>query len=199
MIRVMIVGGTELLRGALTSVLAEEPDLGVVASLGPTEDIDAVTPRPDVALVDLDGWEREGLETARRLAGGRPPCRVVVLTSQRHQAAIRAALDTGAFGVLGKDDPPDMLVRYLRRVADGERVIDPALTTALLAPAANPLTPREQAVLRLAADGAPSREIAQRLHLAPGTIRNYLSSAMRKTGARNRLEAARRAREAGWL
>lgn len=199
MIRVMIIGGGELLRGALAAMLAREPDLSVVAALAPTKDTDAVTPRPQVAIVDLDGWEEDGLEVARRLAATPPGCRTLVLTSQRRQGPLRAILDAGVAGLLGRDDPPDTLARWVRRVAAGERVIDPALAAALLEPTSNPLTPREQSVLRLASDGLPSAEIARRLHLAPGTIRNYLSSAMRKTGARNRLEAARRAREAGWL
>ena len=199
MIRIMIIGGGELLRGALAAMLAREPDLSVVAALAPAESTDAVAPRPHVAVVDLDGWEEGGLEAARHLAATSPRCRVLVLTSQRRPAPLRAILDAGVAGLLGRDDPPDTLARWVRRVAAGERVIDPALAAVLLEPTGNPLTPREQSVLRLASDGLPSAEIARQLHLAPGTIRNYLSSAMRKTGARNRLEAALLAREAGWL
>lgn len=198
MISVMILGGEGLFRSALAVILAHEPDLKVVAALS-REQADSNDHQADVAVLDLDGWEAEGVATARRLTTLRPMCRVLVLTRQRRPDTLRAILDARVAGVVGKGEPPKTLARWIRRVADGERVIDPSLAAVLLDPDSNPLTPREQAALRLAADGASCGEIAQRLYLAPGTIRNYLSAAIRKTGARNRLEAARRARDAGWL
>jgi two-component system response regulator DesR len=197
----MIVGEVNLVRGALAAVLANEDDLQVISELSLREDVLAAarTHRPGVVVLDLDGHGAGGVELAGRLAGDLPGCRLMVLTGQRAPEVLRRVLAVGVWALLSVDTPPAQVVQAIRLVATGERVVEPALAVAALRTAANPLTERECAVLRLAAEGLRSREIAERLYLSPGTVRNYLSAAMRKTGARNRLEAVHRAGEAGWL
>jgi two-component system response regulator DesR len=128
-----------------------------------------------------------------------PGCGVLALTSVRPAGPVRRLLASTVQGVLGKDTEPFQVAQAIRKVARGDRVIDPALAVAAMLVSQGPLTPRELDVLRVAAEGVPTAEIASRLHLSCGTVRNYVSSALRKTGARNRLEAARIADDAGWL
>jgi len=200
-IHVMIVEDTDLLRDALTALLAKEHDLAVVAGIGAADDAAAaaVTHRPDVVIIDLDGAEPARLDLARRLVHQTPTIRVLALTGAPTTDALHRALAARVVGFLGKDVSPDEVTAAVRQVAAGRRVIDPALAAGLLRRAENPLTDRERAVLRLAAKGARATDIAEQLGLAAGTVRNYLSAIMRKTGTHNRLAAARRAEEAGWL
>ncbi|MFD0821839.1 LuxR C-terminal-related transcriptional regulator [Micromonospora zhanjiangensis] len=197
----MIIEGMGLLRGALRAVLSGEDDLEVVADLADCVGIlDVVArQRPDVVVVDLDLPDRDMPVVVGRLADHARNVAVLALSAQRSPEALQRALHGGARGFVSKDLPPSELVRAVRLVAAGERVIDPAMAVAALNPPTNPLTAREREVLRAAAEGLPLREIARRLFLAYGTVRNHLSAILRKTGARNRLEAIRRAQRDGWL
>ena len=201
MIRVLIAEDQTLVRGALRALLDLEEDLEVVAEVGRG---DAVVPaalehRPDVALLDIEMPGGDGIEAARALATAVPGCRAVILTTFGRPGFLRRAMEVGAAGFLVKDAPVAELARGIRAVMAGERVIDRDLAAAALAIGATPLSARESDVLRAAADGATAADIAGRLFLSEGTVRNYLSSAMGKTGARTRVEAARVAEEKGWL
>jgi two-component system response regulator DesR len=200
-IRVLIAEDQTMVRGALRALLDLEDDLEVVAEVGRG---DAVVPaarehRPDVALLDIEMPGGDGIEAARALATAVPDCRAVVLTTFGRPGFLRRAMEVGASGFLVKDAPVAELARAIRAVVAGERVIDRELAAAALAIGATPLSAREADVLREAADGATVAEIARRLFLSEGTVRNYLSSAIGKTGARTRVEAARVAEEKGWL
>lgn len=141
----------------------------------------------------------DGITAAARLHAELPGCRTLVLTGLSQPGHLLRALQGGVRGFLLKDAPSDALARGIRRVAGGERVIDPELVAAALETGSNPLTPRETDVLRAAQGGAPTEEIGAALSLSAATVRNYLSNAITKVGARNRLDAIRIAREAGWL
>lgn len=184
--------------GAFARLLGLEPDLEVVATTadGPAALAAVREHDPDVLLTDVEMPGATGLEVAARLQGGRT--RVVVVTTFARSGYLRRALDAGVAGYVLKDAPIEHLADTVRRVHAGERVVDPALAVAAW-DGADPMTARERDVLRLAADGLPNGEIAARLHLAEGTVRNYLSTAITKLGVRNRIEAARVARERGWL
>jgi two-component system, NarL family, response regulator DesR len=200
-IRVLIAEDQTMVRGALRALLDLEEDLEVVAEVGRG---DAVVPaarehRPDVALLDIEMPGGDGIEAARELATAVPDCRAVVLTTFGRPGFLRRAMEVGAAGFLVKDAPVAELARAIRAVVAGERVIDRELAAAALAIGATPLSAREADVLREAADGATVAEIARRLFLSEGTVRNYLSSAIGKTGARTRVEAARVAEDKGWL
>jgi two-component system response regulator DesR len=200
-IRVLIAEDQTMVRGALRALLELEEDIEVVAEVGRG---DAVVPaamrdRPDVALLDIEMPGGDGIEAARALATALPGCRAVVLTTFGRPGFLRRAMEVGAAGFLLKDAPVAELARGLRAVMAGERVIDRDLAAAALAIGATPLSAREADVLRAAADGATVADIAVRLFLSEGTVRNYLSSAIGKTGARTRVEAARLAEERGWL
>jgi two-component system response regulator DesR len=196
----MIIGEVDLMRGALAAMLAGQPGMRIAAEIRPDDDVAAAAGRhrPDVVLIDLDGSPAAALGAARQLAG-RAGCPVLMLTGRQNPGPIRDALAAQVRGFVDKDVAPDQFARAIRRVAAGEGVIAPALAAVVLGSGGNPLTPREREVLLAAAEGLRSSEIARRLHLAPGTVRNYLSTAISKTGTRNRLEAVRRAQEAGWL
>jgi two-component system response regulator DesR len=200
-IHIMIVENMHLLRGALAAVLASESDLEVIAELAPDDNVLAIarTCRPDVVVIDVERCDPNGLALPRQIRGELPDCQILALTSQRSADALRHVLDAQIRGFLDKDTPPSQLVASVRRIAAGEWVIDPQLAVAALHPDDNPLTARQREVLRLAADGVPSSEIAQRLFLSAGTVRNYLSAAIRKIGAQNLLEAIHLARKSGWL
>jgi len=199
-IRVVIVGKPGLLRDALVSVLSNEEDFEVVIGVDAIhEDSVAGLPdRPDVVLVDIDSVGKHALSLVRRLTG-HARGRVIVLTSERTPGALRLALAANVRGFVGKDLPPSELAQLIRQVHAGERVIDPVAAVAALRTLDNPLSEREREVLRAAADGLSAKETAERLFLTHGTVRNYLSSILRKTGSRNRWEAVRRAQDAGWL
>jgi two-component system response regulator DesR len=201
LIPVMIVGEVDLMRGALAAVLAHEDDLEVTSAFPLPEDAIAAARahRPSVVIIDADRYGADGLDAIQRLGHELPDCRVLVLTNQWTVEVVRRALAAGVWGVTSADTSPEQLVESIRNVAAGERVIDSALAAAALKSTNSPLTEQERAALLLAGQGMRTREIATRLFLSPGTVRNYLSAAMRKTGARTRLEALRRARAAGWL
>ncbi|RKR86051.1 LuxR family two component transcriptional regulator [Micromonospora pisi] len=201
MIRVLIVEEMGLLRGALRMMLASEDDLEVVADLAPGADIVSVVrrERPDVVLIDIELADVDPLAVLRQLGARARGSAVLALTGRRCPQTLQAALRAGVRGFVDKNLPPTELLRLVRLVAAGERVIDPATAVAALSPPVGPLTDREREVLRAAAEGLPLREIACRLYLAYGTVRNHLTVILRKTGARNRLEAVRRAQRDGWL
>ena len=201
MIRVLIAEDQTMVRGALRALLDLEDDLEVVAEVGRGDAVVAAARehRPDVALLDIEMPGGDGIEAARALATAVPGCRAVVLTTFGRPGFLRRAMEVGAAGFLVKDAPVADLARAIRAVVAGERVIDRELAAAALAIGATPLSAREADVLREAADGATVAEIARRLFLSEGTVRNYLSSAIGKTGARTRVEAARVAEEKGWL
>ena len=201
MIRVLIAEDQTMVRGALRALLDLEDDLEVVAEVGRGDAVveAAREHRPDVALLDIEMPGLDGIEAARALATAVPEVRAVVLTTFGRPGFLRRAMEVGASGFLVKDAPVAELARAIRAVVAGERVIDRELAAAALAIGATPLSAREADVLREAADGATVAEIARRLFLSEGTVRNYLSSAIGKTGARTRVEAARVAEEKGWL
>jgi two-component system, NarL family, response regulator DesR len=200
-IRVLIAEDQTLVRGALRALLELEDDLAVVAEVGRGDAVvdAALEHRPDVALLDIEMPGRDGIEAARALATAVPTCRAVILTTFGRPGFLRRAMEVGAAGFLVKDAPVAELARGIRAVMAGERVIDRELAAAALAIGATPLSAREADVLRAATDGATVADIAGRLFLSEGTVRNYLSSAIGKTGARTRVEAARVAAEKGWL
>jgi two-component system response regulator DesR len=190
-----------LLRGALAAFLSAEDDLEVPAAIASINEAVTVAGgvRPHVAVIDIDLLNGSGLAVAQELARLLPGCATLILADPDSPRALRAALDTHVRGFVGKDALPSRLADYIRRVAKGERVIDPILAVAALRAPRNPLTERERQVLEVVALGLPSAEIAGRLHLTNGTVCNYISTIIRKTGARNRLEAVHIAEESGWL
>ncbi|KJK33413.1 MerR family transcriptional regulator [Lentzea aerocolonigenes] len=200
-IRLLLADDQELIRHALGVLLDLEPDFEVVASVGRGDEVTAAAleHRPDVALLDIDMPGLDGLAAAAVLTAQVPDCRVVVLTTFGRTGYLRRAMEAGAVGFVVKDAPADALADAIRRVMAGERVVDPALAAATLAAGESPLTARERDVLIAARSSATVAEIAARLYLAEGTVRNYLSGATTKTGTRNRMEALRVADERGWL
>jgi two-component system response regulator DesR len=200
-IRVLIAEDQTLVRGALRALLELEPDLEVVAEVGRGDAVVAAAREhlPDVALLDIQMPGCDGIEAARALSVAVPGCRAVILTTFGRPGFLRRAMEVGAAGFPVKDAPVAELARAIRAVMAGERVIDRDLAAAALAIGATPLSAREADVLRAGADGATVADIAGRLFLSEGTVRNYLSSAIGKTGARTRVEAARVAAEKGWL
>ena len=200
-IRLLLADDQELVRQALCALLALEDDFEVVASVGRGDEVVAAARahRPDVALLDIEMPGLDGLAAAAVLAAQVPDCRVVMLTTFGRAGYLRRAMDAGAAGFVVKDAPADVLADAIRRVRRGERVVDPALAVATLAAGESPLTARERDVLITARTGATVAEIASRLYLSEGTVRNYVSAAITKTGARNRVDAVRIADERGWL
>jgi two-component system, NarL family, response regulator DesR len=200
-IRVLLAEDQTLVRGALRALLELEEDLAVVAEVGRGDQVVAAAREhaADVALLDIEMPGADGLAAARALAAELPSCRAVVLTTFGRPGFLRRAMEVGAAGFLVKDAPVADLARAIRAVVAGERVIDRDLAAAALAIGATPLSVREADVLRAAAGGATVADIAARLFLSEGTVRNYLSSAIGKTGARTRVEAARVAEDKGWL
>jgi len=201
MIRVLIAEDMHMIRGALVALLSLEPDMEVVAELERGDEIlsTAQRVRPDVAVLDIDLPGLDGLSAAAQLHDALPECRTLVLTGLSQPGNLLRALHAHARGFIVKDAPADKLADGIRRIAAGERVIDPDLVAAALETGASPLTARETDVLRAAQDGSSTHEIAARLHLSPATVRNYLSNAITKVNARNRIDAIRIARDAGWL
>jgi two-component system response regulator DesR len=155
--------------------------------------------RPDVALLDIEMPGMGGIEAAAALRDELPECNVLILTTFGRPAYLRRAMEAGASGFLVKDAPAERLANAIRRTATGERIVDPELAAAALQQGESPFTAREREVLEAGSNGSPVTDIAKRLHLSEGTVRNYLSAAIGKTGARNRAEAWRVARERGWL
>ncbi|MBC3840207.1 response regulator transcription factor [Streptacidiphilus sp. 4-A2] len=200
-IRLLLADDQDLIRGALSALLELEPDFEVVASVDRGDKVVAAAraARPDVALLDIEMPGLNGLDAASALAAQLPGCRVVILTTFGRAGYLRRAMTAGAVGFVVKDAPPEALVDAVRRVMRGERVIDPALAAATLAAGESPLTARERDVLNTARSGAGVAAMAAELYLSEGTVRNYLSAAIAKTGTRNRMEALRVADERGWL
>lgn len=201
MIRVLIAEDMHLIRSALTALLRLEDDLDVVAELERGDQIvdTALDRQADVAVLDIDLPGLDGLTAAEHLHKRRPECRVLVLTGLSQPGNLLRALQAHVRGFVVKDAPSETLVDGIRRVAAGDRVIDPELVAAALETGNSPLTARETDVLRTAESGLPTEQMATHLSLSPATVRNYLSNALSKLGARNRIDAIRIARDAGWL
>ncbi|KAA9374819.1 response regulator transcription factor [Microbispora cellulosiformans] len=201
MIRVLLAEDMHMIRAALTALLRLEPDLEVVAEVTRGDEIvpAALRVRPDVAIVDIDLPVLDGITAAARLREVLPSCRVLVLTAMGRPGQVRRALSAGIEAFLVKDAPGDRLADAIRRTAAGLRVLDAELVASAMEYGESPLTPREATVLREAARGASAEEIAARLHLSAGTVRNYLTGAITKAGARNKIDAVRIAEDAGWL
>jgi two-component system, NarL family, response regulator DesR len=201
MIRILLAEDQGMVRGALAALLNLEPDLEVVAQVSSGDQVISVAQRvhPDVALLDIEMPVLDGLSAARSLHEALPRCKVLMLTTFGRPGYLRRAMEAGARGFLVKDGPPEVLAAAIRRVLDGERVIDPDLAASALGLGPNPLTPRESDVLAAAANGLTVADIAARLGLSEGTVRNYISAGIQKTDARNRIEAAQIAQQNGWL
>jgi two-component system response regulator DesR len=201
MIRVLIAEDQAMVRGALASLLGLEQDIRVVAEVDRGDRVLAVAQktRPDVALLDIEMPGLDGIAAAAELARVLPDTRSVILTTFGRPGYMRRALAQGASGFLLKDAPASELAAAIRAVVAGRQAIDPTLAAAAITEGDSPLTPREHEVLTAAATHDTAGDIAQKLHLSEGTVRNYLSSAIRKLGARNRREAIERANEKGWL
>jgi two-component system response regulator DesR len=200
-IRVLLADDQAMVRGALATVLGLEPDIEVVAQVGSGDEVvpAAKESAPDVALLDVQMPGKDGLTAAAELHAALPACRIIVCTTFGRPGYLARAMAAGAAGFVVKDSPPEQLVDAVRRVSGGLRVVDPALAAESLATGPSPLTAREHDVLRAASDGGTVADTARRLHLSEGTVRNHLSAAIGKTGARTRAEAVRLAEENGWL
>ena len=200
-IRVLLAEDQAMIREALAALLSFEDDIEVVAQVGRGDEVTAaaLASKPDVALLDIEMPGMDGLTAAAELSQASPGTKIVILTTFGRPGYLRRAMEAGASGFVVKDSPADRLARTIRQVLSGQRVIDPELAAAALSEGASPLTPRERDVLAASQDGATIAEIAAALYLSEGTVRNYLSSCIQKTGARNRTEALRVAEERGWL
>ncbi|MER6749558.1 response regulator [Streptomyces fungicidicus] len=200
-IRVLLAEDVQMVREALAALLELEDDIRVVAEVGSGEDVlDAARgTRPDLVIVDVNMPGLDGLTAAERLREQLPDSRILVLTVLDAPNVLRRAQDVRVDGYLVKNAPVEHLVKAVRQIMAGERVISPELALAAWEGKASPLTAREADVLRIAAAGAETAEIAEYLHLSPGTVRNYMTTIIAKLDARNRLDAIRIARDAGWL
>ncbi|MEU6346131.1 response regulator transcription factor [Streptomyces sp. NPDC046977] len=200
-VKVLLAEDQGMMRGALALLLDLEDDIQVVAQVAAGDEIvaAALEARPDVALLDIELPGRSGLDAAADLRERLPSCKVLILTTFGRPGYLRRAMDAGAAGFLVKDGPVEELAAAIRRVLAGHQVIDAALAVAALSTGPSPLTARERDVLNAAVDGATVADIATRVRLSESTVRNYLSSAIGKTGTRNRTEAVRTARHNGWL
>ncbi|WP_341854409.1 response regulator transcription factor [Brachybacterium sp. GPGPB12] len=197
----MLVDDEHLIRSALATMLSLEEDLEVLGEAGTVAEgarLIAET-TPDVAVVDLQPPDGDGLELCEQIAEASSATRRLILTSHARPGYLKRALAQGVLGFLPKTTSAERLARAVRSVANGRRAIDPELAAETISSGDSPLTPREADVLEFAADGAPVEQIARRAHLAPGTVRNYLSSAQAKPQAANRHEAAAIARRQGWI
>lgn len=200
-IRVLLLEDVPLLRGALAEVLNYENDIDVVAQLDRADTLisTARRVRPDIAVVDIGLPGLNGIAAARQLHEELPRCQIMILTAMGTPRNLRRALDAQVRGFVQKDVSPAFLVDSIRRIANGERVIDSELAVSALSENDGPLTSRECDVLEVAAEGVSVPEIARRLSLATGTVRNYLSGIISKLDAENRTDAVRIARESGWI
>jgi two-component system, NarL family, response regulator DesR len=201
MIRLVIADDQALVRGALAALLGLEPDIDVVAEVGRGDEVvDAVVlNHADVALLDVEMPGMDGIAAAAELRKTAPECRVLMVTTFGRPGYLRRAMQAGAGGFVVKDTPARQLADAVRKVASGLRVVDPALAAETLTSGESPLTERETDVLRAASQGGTVANIAKATFLSDGTVRNYLSSAMGKTGAKTRAEAVHVAQENGWL
>ncbi len=201
MIRVLLAEDQAMVRGALASLLTLQGDIEVVAEVARGDEVvpAALATQPDVALLDIEMPGGNGLDAAATLRARLPACRVLILTTFGRPGYPRRAIESGVMGFLVKDAPAAQLATAIRQAVAGERVVDPTLAMAALSEGENPLTERERAVLTATAGGASVAEIAARLSLSEGTVRNYLSVAIQKLSARNRVDAAQIAERKGWL
>jgi two-component system response regulator DesR len=201
MIRVLLAEDQAMVRGALAALLTLEGDIEIVAEVGRGDEVlpSALVAKPDVALLDIEMPGCDGITAAAALHAQLPSCRVLILTTFGRPGYLRKAMESGVVGFLLKDAPSAQLATAIRRAVAGERVVDPTLAMAALSEGNNPLTERERDVLAAATVGASISEIAASLFLSEGTVRNYLSVAIQKLGAHNRVEAAHIAEEKGWL
>ncbi|MEU7003676.1 response regulator transcription factor [Nonomuraea sp. NPDC046570] len=200
-IRILLAEDEHLIRGALAALLALEDDLSVVAQAATGADTLAMARvfRPDVAMLDLQLPDLDGVTVARMIHEEVPGCHTMIVTSYGRPGHLKRALRAGVRGFLPKTVSAVVLADVVRTIHGGGRYVDPQLAAEAISAGDSPLTPREADVLELAAEGAPVEEIARRAALSPGTVRNYLSSAAGKIGAANRHEAARIARQYGWI
>jgi two-component system response regulator DesR len=200
-IKVLIAEDMHLIRGAIVALLSLEEDMEVVAELESGDKIveTALLTRPDVAVVDIELPHMDGLTAAALLYEKLPECKTLILTGLGQPGNLLRALKAHVRGFIVKDAPAETLADGVRRVAAGERVIDPELVAAALETGTSPLTAREADVLRAAESGISTDAIATQLSLSPATVRNYLSNAISKVHANNRIDAIRIARNAGWL
>jgi two-component system response regulator DesR len=200
-IRLLIADDQALVRGALAALLGLESDIDVVAEVGRGDEVvtAALASRPDVALLDVEMPGIDGIAAATALRKDFPSCRVLMVTTFGRPGYLRRAMQAGATGFVVKDTPARQLADAVRRVAQGLRVVDPTLAAESLSTGDSPLTERESDVLGAARSGASIAVLAANLHLSEGTVRNYLSSAIGKTGAGNRTEAVLLAEQNGWL
>lgn len=201
MLRILLAQDVAMIRGALVALIELEPDMKVVAEVDRDDEIlpVALFHQPDVAIIDVDRPGFDGLPAAAQLRERLPSCQTLILTSLGRPGMLRGVLGAAASGFVLKDAPPDKLATAIRNVASGRRMADSELTVATWGSDGVPLSPREHAVLRLAGDGAEPAEIAVALHLSVGTVRNYLTAIVAKLHARNRVDAIRKAYDAGWL
>nr|WP_296071402.1 response regulator transcription factor [uncultured Actinoplanes sp.] len=201
MIKLLLADDQALVRGAMAALLDMEPDLKVVAEVGRGDEVvaAALANDIDVALLDVEMPGMDGITAARELRRAVPSAKILMVTTFGRAGYLRQAMAAGAGGFIVKDTPARQLADAVRRVHQGLRVVDPALAAQSLAQGDSPLTDRETDVLRSARDGGTVADIARELHLSEGTVRNHLSAAIGKTGARTRAEAVRLARDNGWL
>ena len=200
-IRVLLAEDQAMVRGALAALLSLEEDIEIVAEASRGDEVisAALDALPDVALLDIEMPGGDGLGAAAVLREKLPSCRVIILTTFGRAGYLRRAMESGAVGFLLKDAPASELATAIHRIMKGERVVDPSLAMAALREGESPLTEREREVLAASANGATIEDVAARLYLSEGTVRNYLSTAIKKLGVRNRVEAARLAERKGWL
>ena len=201
MIRVLLAEDQAMVRGALAALLTLEGDIEIVSEVGRGDEVvpAAMATRPDVALLDIEMPGTNGITAAAALHAQLSSCRIIILTTFVRPGYLRQAMQSGVVGFLLKDAPSAQLATAIRRVVAGERVVDPKLAMAALSEGNNPLTEREREVLAAATRGASIAEIAASLFLSEGTVRNYLSAAIQKLDAHNRIEAAHIAEQKGWL
>jgi two-component system response regulator DesR len=200
-IRVLLAEDQSMVRGALKALLSLEPDITVVADVSSGDEVvaAALASHADVALLDIEMPRMDGLTAAALLREQVPTCKTLILTTFGRPGFMRRAMQSGASGFLLKDSPAQELARAIRRCVAGERVVDPGLAAAALSEGESPLSTREREVLVASNGGETIAGIATALSLSEGTVRNHLSAAIQKVGARNRAEAARIAEEKGWL
>ena len=200
-VRVLLAEDQAMVRGAIAALLALERDIEIVAEASRGDEVvaSALESGPDVALLDVEMPGGDGLDAAAALREKLPSCRVIILTTFGRAGYLKRAMENGAAGFLLKDAPSSELAKAIHRVMRGERVVDPDLAALALSAGDNPLTEREREVLAASEGGATIEDVAARLHLSEGTVRNYLSTAIKKLGTRNRIEAARLAERKGWL
>jgi two-component system response regulator DesR len=200
-VRVLLAEDQAMVRGAIAALLALEEDLEIVAEASRGDEVlaSALESGPDVALLDVEMPGGDGLDAAAALRENLPSCRVIILTTFGRAGYLKRAMENGAAGFLLKDAPSSELAKAIHRVMRGERVVDPDLAALALSAGDNPLTDRERDVLAASEGGATIEDVAAKLYLSEGTVRNYLSAAIKKLGTRNRVEAARLAQRRGWL